>query len=239
MTTKLQIEELLTAYERATGMGSSKTAHRILPEIVRALVEYVEEVTAGPTDADIAFFQGKLEAAVERGDEENANKLRKQIELLEDAAVIYRLTRAPERRTFFVDVGTLPQEDARAFLVEKMAEKVELDTSNMSTEEQVALLDGLEAQGYKVCPPCDVEGDAPNKIDFGLDELVTRNPAPHAAAAQAPTGKIATVTISSDGNVDIATTGDLKVTPKRATRGTKSSTAPAPKRPKASPKKRS
>lgn len=210
MTTKLQIDELLVAYERATGMGSVKAAHKLLPEIVRALVNYVEEVTAGPTDADIAFFQGKLEAAVERGDEEQAAKLRKQVELLTDAAVIYRLSRAPERRTFFVEVGTLPEEKAREYLVQKMA----------------------EAQG-EVCPPCDVTGDAPNKIDFGLDELVTRNPAPDAAAA--PTGEGVALTISSDGTVE-------KLVEKPAALGTSARsskrTAPAPKRPKSPPKKR-
>lgn len=38
------------------------------------------------------------------------------LRLLEDAMVIYRLTRAPERRVFYIDVGQLPPFKAEAFL---------------------------------------------------------------------------------------------------------------------------
>ena len=38
------------------------------------------------------------------------------LRLLEDAMVVYRLTRAPERRVFYVDVGQLPPFKAEAFL---------------------------------------------------------------------------------------------------------------------------
>lgn len=40
----------------------------------------------------------------------------KQKELLEDALIIYRVQRAPERRVFYVDVGNLPPHKAGAFL---------------------------------------------------------------------------------------------------------------------------
>ena len=39
-----------------------------------------------------------------------------QLRLLEDAAVIYRITRAPERRVFFIDVGKLPKKKADAYV---------------------------------------------------------------------------------------------------------------------------
>ena len=35
-------------------------------------------------------------------------KVYKQKELLEDAIIIYRVQRAPERRVFYVDVGNMP-----------------------------------------------------------------------------------------------------------------------------------
>ena len=38
------------------------------------------------------------------------------LRLLEDAMVVYRLTRAPERRVFYIDVGQLPPFKAEAFL---------------------------------------------------------------------------------------------------------------------------
>ena len=40
-------------------------------------------------------------------------KVYKQKELLEDAIIIYRVQRAPERRIFYVDVGTMPPERAK------------------------------------------------------------------------------------------------------------------------------
>jgi len=39
-----------------------------------------------------------------------------QLRLMEDAMVVYRLTRAPERRVFYVDVGSLPPFKAEAFI---------------------------------------------------------------------------------------------------------------------------
>jgi hypothetical protein len=39
-----------------------------------------------------------------------------QLRMMEDAMVIYRLTRAPERRVFYIDVGTLPGSKAEAFM---------------------------------------------------------------------------------------------------------------------------
>lgn len=43
-----------------------------------------------------------------------------QVRTLEDAAVIYRLVRAPERRIFYVDVGNLPKMKAEQYLHEMM-----------------------------------------------------------------------------------------------------------------------
>ncbi len=39
-----------------------------------------------------------------------------QLRLMEDAMVVYRLTRAPERRVFYIDVGSLPPNKAEAFI---------------------------------------------------------------------------------------------------------------------------
>lgn len=39
-----------------------------------------------------------------------------QLRMMEDAMVIYRLTRAPERRVFYIDVGQLPGYKAEAFM---------------------------------------------------------------------------------------------------------------------------
>lgn len=44
-----------------------------------------------------------------------------QIRMIEDALVIYRLSRAPERRIFYIDVGNLPKVKAEQYLRETMA----------------------------------------------------------------------------------------------------------------------
>jgi len=43
-----------------------------------------------------------------------------QLRMLEDALVIYRISRAPERRIFYIDVGNLPKVKAEAYLKDVM-----------------------------------------------------------------------------------------------------------------------
>jgi hypothetical protein len=47
---------------------------------------------------------------------ENVFKVFKQKELLEDAIIIYRVQRAPERRVFYIDVGNMPSHIAMSFV---------------------------------------------------------------------------------------------------------------------------
>ena len=47
---------------------------------------------------------------------ESVFKVYKQKELLEDAVIIYRVQRAPERRVFYVDVGNMPPHMAMSFV---------------------------------------------------------------------------------------------------------------------------
>lgn len=47
---------------------------------------------------------------------EKARKPLNNLRMLEDAAVIYRITRAPERRIFYVDVGSLPKKGAEEYM---------------------------------------------------------------------------------------------------------------------------
>jgi hypothetical protein len=54
---------------------------------------------------------------------ENIFKVYKQKELLEDAIIIYRVQRAPERRVFKIDVGNMPSHMAMAF-VERIKNEV-------------------------------------------------------------------------------------------------------------------
>lgn len=40
----------------------------------------------------------------------------KQLSMLEDASIIYRIVRAPERRVFYIDVGNMPQQRVKQYL---------------------------------------------------------------------------------------------------------------------------
>jgi len=43
-----------------------------------------------------------------------------QLRMIEDAVVIYRISRAPERRIFYIDVGNLPKIKAEQYLKDIM-----------------------------------------------------------------------------------------------------------------------
>ncbi len=47
-------------------------------------------------------------------------KVLNQLRMIEDSLVIYRISRAPERRIFYIDVGNLPKQKAEAYLREVM-----------------------------------------------------------------------------------------------------------------------
>ncbi|HIM82563.1 MAG TPA: portal protein, partial [Nitrososphaerales archaeon] len=51
---------------------------------------------------------------------QKAIKPTNQLRMIEDAVVIYRVSRAPERRIFYIDVGNLPKPKAEAYLKDVM-----------------------------------------------------------------------------------------------------------------------
>ena len=62
-----------------------------------------------------------------------------QLKMLEDAVVIYRISRAPERRVFYVDVGNLPKNKAESYLndlMKRFKNKVTYNAETGSTEDQ-------------------------------------------------------------------------------------------------------
>ena len=51
---------------------------------------------------------------------QKAIKPTNQLRMIEDSVVIYRISRAPERRIFYIDVGNLPKPKAEAYLKDVM-----------------------------------------------------------------------------------------------------------------------
>ena len=64
-----------------------------------------------------------------------AIKATNQLKMIEDAIVIYRLSRAPERRIFYIDVGNLPKVKAEQYLQQVMSRYRNKLTYNASTGE--------------------------------------------------------------------------------------------------------
>jgi hypothetical protein len=77
----------------------------------RIATDSVVFVPSGLLDAKSTMVIGWLHKAI---------KPLNQLRMIEDAIVIYRLSRAPERRIFYIDVGTLPKLKAEQYLKDIM-----------------------------------------------------------------------------------------------------------------------
>jgi hypothetical protein len=71
---------------------------------------------------------------------ESVFKVYKQKELLEDAIIIYRVQRAPERRIFYVDVGNMPAHMAMSF-VERVKNEIQQRRIPSSTGGGTSVID--------------------------------------------------------------------------------------------------
>ena len=70
-----------------------------------------------------------------------------QVRMLEDALVIYRISRAPERRIFYIDVGNMPKVKAEQYLKETMARyknKIVYDVNTGDIKDQTNHMSMLE-----------------------------------------------------------------------------------------------
>ncbi len=79
---------------------------------VRIARDAVTYITSGLVDANSGQVLSYLQ---------KANKSLNQLRWMEDAIVIYRMARAPERRLFYIDVGNLPKAKAENYLRDVMA----------------------------------------------------------------------------------------------------------------------
>ena len=78
---------------------------------VRIAPESILNVTSGLMDAKNTFVISYIHKAI---------KPLNQLRMIEDAVVIYRISRAPERRIFYIDVGNLPKGKAEQYLRDVM-----------------------------------------------------------------------------------------------------------------------
>jgi hypothetical protein len=70
-----------------------------------------------------------------------------QLRMVEDAVVIYRLSRAPERRVFYIDVGNMPSKKAEQYLrdiMTKFRNKVVYDSSTGEVKDDRKFMSMME-----------------------------------------------------------------------------------------------
>ena len=79
---------------------------------VKIATDSITFVTSGVIDQNRNMVMGHLHKAI---------KPVNQLRMIEDATVIYRIARAPERRIFKIDVGNLPKVKAESYLRDVMA----------------------------------------------------------------------------------------------------------------------
>ena len=95
------IEEFYIYNEHEAGVVSASM------EGLKISTDAICFVNSGLYDAQRKKLVGYLHKAI---------KSLNQLRMIEDAVVIYRITRAPERRIFYVDVGNLPKQAAEEYV---------------------------------------------------------------------------------------------------------------------------
>lgn len=105
-----EVKEYFVYSENLTNKKDKKTVNvngKVYKEALQLSKESVAYVTSGMVDPKTGYAISWLHKAIVP-----ANQLR----MMENALVIYRLSRAPERRVFYVDVGNLPKSKAEQYL---------------------------------------------------------------------------------------------------------------------------
>ena len=91
-------------FERNQMVGQANQTLQISPDAI-------VYTTSGMMDASRRNIIGYMHKGL---------KAANQLKMMEDALVIYRISRAPERRIFYIDVGNLPKAKAEQYLADTM-----------------------------------------------------------------------------------------------------------------------
>ena len=97
-------------YPGLTGIGSNITQNPT--QGLKVAPDTIAYVTSGIYNPTTQQVYGFLQKAI---------RPTNQLRMMEDALVIYRISRAPERRIFYIDVGNLPKPKAEAYLKDIMS----------------------------------------------------------------------------------------------------------------------
>jgi len=106
------VEEFFLYNEKGITYNQGYTATTAPNSGIKIQSDAITFVPSGLMDLDKNIVLGYLHKAI---------KPVNQLKMMEDALVIYRLARAPERRIFYIDVGNLPKVKAEQYLKDIMA----------------------------------------------------------------------------------------------------------------------
>lgn len=139
-TTMTQIVQEYYVYNDA-GYNSTRPTSGVVPTQqtgIRIAKDAIVHVTSGLLDESGTTVISHLHKAI---------KPLNQLSVLEDATVIYRLARAPERRIFYIDVGNLPKQKAEEYMNQMMAKhknRVVYDQTNGEVRDERKFMTMLE-----------------------------------------------------------------------------------------------
>jgi hypothetical protein len=106
-----EIEEYYL-YQQAPNNLATLNAGPASKRAVKIAKDSIAHCTSGLVDRNKGTILSWLHKAI---------KALNQLRMIEDSLVIYRLSRAPERRIFYIDVGNLPKVKAEQYLKEVMS----------------------------------------------------------------------------------------------------------------------
>ena len=105
--TGVEIMKVINEYYLYNDKVNTGTSSNFGPVGVRITTDSIISVVSGLMDSRRAVVLSYLHKAI---------KPLNQLRMIEDATVIYRISRAPERRIFYIDVGNLPKLKAEQYL---------------------------------------------------------------------------------------------------------------------------
>ena len=105
--TGVDITNVVNEYYIYNDKVATGTSSNFGPVGVRITTDSIISVVSGLMDSRRAVVLSYLHKAI---------KPLNQLRMIEDATVIYRISRAPERRIFYIDVGNLPKLKAEQYL---------------------------------------------------------------------------------------------------------------------------
>jgi len=131
------VEEFYIFNDKASQQGQSIVTS-VSDNAVKIAPDAIINVNSGLLDAKRQMVLSYLHKAI---------KPLNQLRMVEDAVVIYRLSRAPERRVFYIDVGNMPKVKAEQYLrdiMTKFRNKVVYDSATGEVKDDRKFMSMME-----------------------------------------------------------------------------------------------